>query len=83
MLSRGADINAQTASGMTSIHGACEAGKVNIVRLLMQNKADSTLKDGDGKLAFDYAVAGKHKAVCKIMKEMGDPAAQSASCSIQ
>ena len=82
-MEKGATINAATNSGMTSLHGACEGGKVELVRLLMDKKADSTMKDNDGKMPFDLAMAGKHKAVCKLMKEMGDPAAQSASCVIQ
>ena len=83
LLKRGADINAQTNSGMTAVHGACEGGKVDVVRLLMVNKADTTLKDNDGKMPFDLAMQEKHKAVVKTMKELGDVAAQSASCAIQ
>ncbi|CAK4076071.1 unnamed protein product [Aphanomyces euteiches] len=83
LLDKGATVDAVTTSGMTSLMGAAEAGKVEVVRLLMERKADSTLKDKDGKLAFDLAMAGKHNAVVKAMKELGDPAAQSASCAIQ
>lgn len=83
LLQRGANINAETTTGMTALHGAAEGGKVDIVRLLMENKADSAKKDANGKLAFDYAMDGKHKAVVKVLKEMGDAAAQSASCAIQ
>lgn len=83
LLQKGAQINAETTTGMTPLHGAAEGGKVDIVRLLMEHKADSTKKDSNGKLAFDYAMDGKHKAVVKVLKEMGDAAAQSASCVIQ
>ena len=68
---------------MTAIHGACDGGKLEIVRLLLENKADLTIKDNDGKLPFELAMEAKHKPICKLMKEMGDPAAQSSSCSIQ
>lgn len=83
LLQKGANINAETTTGMTPLHGAAEGGKVDIVRLLMEHKADSAKKDSNGKLAFDYAMDGKHKAVVKVLKEMGDAAAQSASCVIQ
>lgn len=83
LLQKGATINAETTTGMTALHGAAEGGKVDIVRLLMEWKADSSKKDSNGKLAFDYAMDGKHKAVVKVLKEMGDAAAQSASCVIQ
>ena len=39
-------------------------------------------KDADGKLPFDLAMAGKHKAVVTHLKGAGDPNAQSASCVI-
>lgn len=83
LLQKGANINAETTTGMTALHGAAEGGKVEIVRLLMENKADSSKKDANGKLPFDYAMDGKHKAVVKVLKDMGDAAAQSASCVIQ
>jgi ankyrin repeat protein len=83
LLEKGAEINAVTTSGTTSLMGAAEAGHVEVVRLLMERKADSTLKDKDGKMATDLAVAGKHKAVVQVLKDLGDPAAQSASCLIQ
>jgi ankyrin repeat protein len=67
---------------MTAIHGAAEGGKVEIVRLLMENKADTSKKDANGKLPFDYAVDGKHTAVVKVLKEMGDAAAQSSACVV-
>ncbi len=39
-------------------------------------------KDADGKLPFDLAIAGKHKAVVTLLKGNGDPNAQSSSCII-
>lgn len=39
-------------------------------------------QDGEGKSAFDLALAGKHKATCKLLKDMGDPNAASAACTI-
>ncbi len=83
LIGKGTNVNAETTTGMTPLHGAAESGKVEVVRLLMENKADSAKKDANGKSAFDLAMDGKHKAVCKVMKEMGCEQAQSAACCIQ
>jgi hypothetical protein len=40
------------------------------------------MRDSENKLPFDLAMAGQHKAVVKILKDMGDPNAASAACII-
>ena len=88
LLSMNADMFAATSSKMTPLHGAAEGGRVEIVKLFMEKVPEGrkeemcNAKDGDDKLAFDLAMAGSHKMVVKHLKEMGDPNAASAACTI-
>ncbi len=75
---------------MSALHGACEAGKVEVVKELMsavasdegKKTAMTGLKNQDGKTACEIAVSGKQQAVVQALKEGGDPGAASAACVI-
>jgi len=88
LLEKGANILAATGTKMTPLHGAAEGGRVELVKLFMEKVPPEkkeemcNAKDGDDKLPFDLAMAGQHKMVVKHLKEMGDPNAASAACTI-
>mmetsp|Transcript_11508 Transcript_11508/g.20972 ORF Transcript_11508/g.20972 Transcript_11508/m.20972 type:complete len:177 (+) Transcript_11508:277-807(+) len=87
LISINANLMAATSSKMTPLHGAAEGGRVEIVKLLMEKIGDKkeemcNMVDDDGKKACDLAVAGQHKQVIKVLKEMGDPNAASVACVI-
>lgn len=44
-LQSGCDVNSQSYSGNTALHGACGRGQVDTVRLLLKSGADSSLKN--------------------------------------
>jgi ankyrin repeat protein len=48
-------VNAQTVAGITPLHLAMRNTKPEIIALLKKYNADTTLRDSDGKTAFDYA----------------------------
>ena len=87
LISLKANVMATTTSKMTPLHGATEGGRVEIVRLLVTAAGDKkdemcNMKDDTGKTPCDLAVAGKHKAVVNVLKELGDPNAASVACVI-
>lgn len=89
LLSKDTDIMLKTQSGSTSFSLAAEGGRVEVVRQLMEKatalgKLEEMCNDKDtaGKMAFDLAMANKHQAIVKLLKELGDPNAQSAACII-
>ncbi|CAM9431663.1 unnamed protein product [Choristocarpus tenellus] len=89
LLARDPNLLAQTSSGATPFAAASEGGRVEVVKICMEKAAAlgkleemCNLKDGAEKTAFDLAAAGQHKVVCKLLKDMGDPNAQSAACTI-
>ncbi len=85
LLEHGASLMAETSSKMTPLHGAAEGGRVELIQLFLGKGPKDDLcnaRDVDNKTPFDLAVQNKHAAVCKALKELGDPNAQSASCSV-
>ena len=52
-----AKINAQTKSGTTALHAACEAGREELARFLHERGADPSIEDDDGKTAAVMAKA--------------------------
>ena len=75
---------------MSALHGACEAGKVEVVKELLSSVANdeakkitlTSMKNQDGKTACEIAVSSKQQAVVQALKEGGDPTAASAACII-
>lgn len=58
LLQHGAMVNAQTKAGQaTPLHRAASKGCIEIVKLLIKNKADTCMQDADGKTPL-------HKASC-------------------
>lgn len=90
MLNAGANIEAVTNSKKTALHGACEAGRTGVVRVLVESCVDDeekklqlfNAKDKTDKTPFELAIAGEHREVVKILKDKDDPNAASAACII-
>lgn len=54
LIAKGADVNA-AMSGQTVLMQAADRGDMEIVKLLVENKADLFLKDNKGRTAYDFA----------------------------
>ena len=50
-----ADVNARNEFGWTALMYAAEAGAAETVRILLKAGADASVKDTDGKTAWDHA----------------------------
>lgn len=78
-LKHGADVNStmrykdlltprkNTVDGMTAMMLAAYKGNATVVQLLLQNKADVTLKDSLGRTAVDYARFNKHNHIVQML----------------
>jgi hypothetical protein len=90
LLLNGANIFAETGSKMNALHGAVEGGRVETVRALMefvQGKEDvkvalTMARNGDDKTAWDISAAAKNRAICQILKDLGDSNGASSSCTL-
>ena len=90
LLAKGANILAATTSKMTALHGAVEAGRVEVVRALMEASAGdeekktamTMAKNGDEKTPWDLAAAAKSQPICQVLKDFGDANGASSSCRL-
>ncbi len=90
LLKKGANILAETTNKTNALHSAVEANRVETVRALMQavnddpdKKTSLTMaKNSEDKTAWDLAFGAKNKAICTVLKDMGDANGASSSCVI-
>lgn len=68
LLRRGADPNAPQAGGIRPLHQASAAGRLDLVRLLLDAGADPTQRCDRGKTAADYAREKGHPAVVAVLE---------------
>ncbi len=63
-----ADINMQNKKGETALYWAALKGYAPVVKILLANDADKTLKTTDGQTAMDVAKKYKREEVIKLLK---------------
>ncbi|XP_026140733.1 B-cell lymphoma 3 protein homolog isoform X1 [Carassius auratus] len=68
LIESGCDVNAQSYSGNTALHSACGRGHIEIVRVLLKNGADSSLKNNHNDTAIMVA---KNKKVSDVLRGRG------------
>ena len=56
LIEYGADINAQDITGNTALISVCDTGNIEIIKTLVKNGANKTLKNSKGKTAYDVAL---------------------------
>ncbi|XP_055375546.1 ankyrin repeat domain-containing protein 39 [Condylostylus longicornis] len=64
-----ANVNAVTKGGVTPLHRASMMGHLNIVKLLIQNKADLLIQDEDGQTALHRASQNNHLEICEYLQK--------------
>lgn len=68
LLEGGADINAkETTEGFTPLMMAAGIGEVHVVKVLLLNNADKSIRDSDGDLAIDHAEKARHTDIVKLL----------------
>ena len=71
LIQRGADVNAQTKSGVTALMIAAARNVAPMIGLLMQAGAKAELKSAQGKTAADIAEQNGAEAALKALKLIG------------
>jgi len=67
LLEAGADVNATQAGGFTPLHQAAAAGRLELVKLLLENGARPDARCDQGKLPADYARERGHAAIAEAL----------------
>ena len=62
------DVNARSQGGHTALHAAAENGYLEVVRFLVENGADCSLKVDSGETALDLALMAGHTEVAEYLK---------------
>ena len=55
--------------GMTGLMIACEAGKIEMARLLLDARADPTIKNNEGESALDLAKKGGYTEIVSLVEK--------------
>ena len=74
LISRGAFVNAKNIMGRTPLHSICKNDKflrvnLEIVKCLVENGGQIHAKDGQNRLALDYATINGHLEIAQYLKE--------------
>ena len=64
-------VNAKTANGETPLHLAARHGRIEVVRLLIENKADVDMKDKSGETPLHEAAKMNQKEVAGMLIQSG------------
>jgi len=67
LLNRKADINYVNASGNSALHWAATNDQIEVVKLLLENDGDSTLRNTFGRKPFDEALARRLDRICELL----------------
>ncbi|MGB6064047.1 MAG: ankyrin repeat domain-containing protein [Desulfomonilaceae bacterium] len=69
LLDKGAEINATTNDGKTTLMVAASAGRTELVKHLLDKGADIDAVDKEGKSALSWALANHHAQLGKFLLE--------------
>ena len=71
MIERGVNLNSENRRGITPLIIAASQGRNEIVRILLQRKADSTRRDYTGRTALMWAEWSRKPQIVKILRAAG------------
>jgi len=71
LLQHGANVNAQSSVGHTSLHRACSSGYDDVVELLIQHNANLEHQNENGHTPLMDAASNGHVKVAKLLLDAG------------
>jgi hypothetical protein len=67
-LSAGFPVNTQEGNGWTALHSAAKAGSTGAIQLLLKHNADPSIRDVNGRTAYDQAELMNHYDAMALLK---------------
>ncbi len=67
----GAEINARTENGSTALFFVARFGHIEVIKLLLKNKADPTLANENGDTAIDWALKSDNTDIADLLRAAG------------
>ena len=71
LLERGANVNAKSQDGATGLHIAAQKDNLELVKLLLANKADINAVDSKHRTPMDRALEWHHPDIAAYLKKNG------------
>jgi len=68
LLAKGVDVNSVDYDTRSALHLACSTGNIEITRVLLESKADVTVRDRWSNTPMDDAVRGKFDKIVRLLK---------------
>ena len=72
LIDNGADVRAIDAFGDTALHWAAFCGHLHSAKALIENGAEATVANSEGKTALDAALEEDHHAIASLLKKFQD-----------
>jgi ankyrin repeat protein len=69
LIDHGANVNARKYDYWTPIHVSAYNGLLGIVELLLERGADTSIKDDDGRTAYQLALRQGHRKVADLLRD--------------
>jgi ankyrin repeat protein len=69
LIEEGARVNLSDPNGTTALHYAVQFKSVDLIKLLIDNDADITIKDNKDLSPWDYALLNSDENILKILKK--------------
>jgi uncharacterized protein len=68
LIDKKANVNLADANGVTSLIYSVQFQNIDIIEVLLKNKADQSHKDKQGKTAFEYAAFSGNEKIINLLK---------------
>jgi ankyrin repeat protein len=83
LVKAGADVNAASENGHTPLISAARSGSLDIVRLLLANKADPNKRLESGETALDIALKNQNTDIGDLLLKSGGKSGKTATIEIK
>ena len=82
-MAAGADVNAASANGTTSLVAASRGGHIEVVKVLLASKVDPNRKLESGETALDIALRNQNTDIGDLLRKAGGKSGRSVNIEVK